>query len=376
MAVINSPDGTPISSSNPFPVSGALTLSGEVEVKNDSGTPLSVTSTDDFATETTLQATNTSLGSDGSSPPLISGSGVRGWLRAIYEKIIGTLTVDTGLSQPLTDSQLRASPVAVSGSFYQATQPISATSLPLPSGAAQEHTTSTSPNSSRLTDGTSFYDARQIRALTSSDSITVANSVTVIDGGGSISIDDNGGSITIDGSVNIGNSPTVNQGTAGAQSWPVSVSNFPATQQVSGTGTFNTQITTGIGTSEANPLAVKNVSNTNIVSVVGAAAAAVTATLPAAGAGLFHYIDTIEITMYNTAARTGVATPVTVTTTNFPTALAYTMPSAGAIGTVTTQMISTDRPIKSSTANTQTTIVCPATASVIWRVNVYYSIGA
>lgn len=37
---------------------------------------------------------------------------------------------------PLTDAQLRASGVPVTGAFYQATQPVSATALPLPDGAA------------------------------------------------------------------------------------------------------------------------------------------------------------------------------------------------------------------------------------------------
>ena len=39
-------------------------------------------------------------------------------------------------ADPLTDTQLRASAVPVSGTFYQATQPVSAASLPLPSGAS------------------------------------------------------------------------------------------------------------------------------------------------------------------------------------------------------------------------------------------------
>lgn len=42
------------------------------------------------------------------------------------------------VSGPLTDTQLRASAVPVSGTFFQATQPVSAASLPLPSNAAQE----------------------------------------------------------------------------------------------------------------------------------------------------------------------------------------------------------------------------------------------
>jgi hypothetical protein len=39
--------------------------------------------------------------------------------------VSGTVTANTGLSQPLTDAQLRAAAVPVSGSFYQATQPVS-----------------------------------------------------------------------------------------------------------------------------------------------------------------------------------------------------------------------------------------------------------
>lgn len=41
---------------------------------------------------------------------------------------------------PLTDDELRASPVPVSGDFYPATQPVSAAALPLPAGAATEAT--------------------------------------------------------------------------------------------------------------------------------------------------------------------------------------------------------------------------------------------
>jgi len=41
-----------------------------------------------------------------------------------------------GTTDGLTDAQLRATPVPVSGSFYQATQPVSAASLPLPAGAS------------------------------------------------------------------------------------------------------------------------------------------------------------------------------------------------------------------------------------------------
>jgi len=63
-------------------------------------------------------------------------------LRATAVPVSGTVTANTGLTQPLTDTQLRASAVPVSGTFFQATQPVSAASLPLPSGAATETTLS------------------------------------------------------------------------------------------------------------------------------------------------------------------------------------------------------------------------------------------
>lgn len=59
------------------------------------------------ATETTLAGVRTDLGADGTTPPAVlgAGTGVRGWLRSIYEKLTGTL--------------------AVTGAFFQATQPVS-----------------------------------------------------------------------------------------------------------------------------------------------------------------------------------------------------------------------------------------------------------
>jgi hypothetical protein len=63
-------------------------------------------------------------GADGSGiTPPTGGSGIRGWLSGCFDK----------LSQILT--KLNGS-VAVTGTFWQATQPVSAASLPLPTGAA------------------------------------------------------------------------------------------------------------------------------------------------------------------------------------------------------------------------------------------------
>ena len=104
----------------------------------------------------------------------------------------------------------------------------------------------------------------------------------------------------------------------------------------------------------------------------GATGAAVTLTLPAIP-GKFHSITHICISAYSTAARTGVATPITVTSTNLPGNLAWTFATAAAIGTTDPKTIEGTLPIKSSIANTATTIVCPATTGIIWRVNVTYN---
>ena len=109
------------------------------------------------------------------------------------------------------------------------------------------------------------------------------------------------------------------------------------------------------------------------VTATGIAGAAVTLTLPAAGAGLFHYITFIRIAKFATALLTAGATPVVVTSTNLPGGVAWSF-SAGAeaAGTQVEIASSPTTPLVSSAANTATTIVCPATASIIWRVSVYY----
>lgn len=104
---------------NPSEVASSVTIS-------DPNTPANKIAVDasgaikvqGVATETTVVGIRTDLGTDGAIPPEVlgGGTGVRGWLRSIYEKLTGS--------------------VAVTGTFWQATQPVSANSLPLPTGAA------------------------------------------------------------------------------------------------------------------------------------------------------------------------------------------------------------------------------------------------
>lgn len=106
-----------------------------------------------------------------------------------------------------------------------------------------------------------------------------------------------------------------------------------------------------------------------IGTTVGTAGAATTLTLAAPGAGLRHYLTYLSINRFATALLTAAATPVTVTTTNLPGTLAFSVPAeAAAQGTLDRWREDFAFPIASSAQNTATTIVCPATTSVIWRV--------
>lgn len=111
-------------------------------------------------------------------------------------------------------------------------------------------------------------------------------------------------------------------------------------------------------------------------SVTAATGVGVTVTLPAV-AGSFHYITLIEIHKFFTAANAASATPLVVTTTNLPGGLAFTFGQpVGAIGVTDERIYNPDGPIKSLVANTNTTIVCPATVGIIWRANVFYFTAA
>lgn len=110
------------------------------------------------------------------------------------------------------------------------------------------------------------------------------------------------------------------------------------------------------------------------VTVTAATGVAATATLPAVAAN-FHYIPHIEITAYTTAARTGVATPILVTTTNMQGSPVWDFATVAAIGTTDRLVQDFNLPLQSSVSNTATTIVCPATTGIIWRVNVFYYTG-
>jgi hypothetical protein len=102
---------------------------------------------------------------------------------AVTQPVSGTVTANIGTSGALaldatltggtqtsrltdgtnTAAVSAANALKVDGSAV--TQPISATTLPLPTGASQEHVTAASPHAVRLTDGAAFYDATKTGQL-------------------------------------------------------------------------------------------------------------------------------------------------------------------------------------------------------------------
>lgn len=131
-----------------------------------------------------------------------------------------------------------------------------------------------------------------------------------------------------------------------------------------------------LSTSLAPDRAPQNIATTTIGTAVGAAAASVTLTLAAPGAGLRQYLTYLSINRFATALLTAAAAPVTITTTNLPGTPAFSFPAeAAAQGTIDRWREDFAYPIASSAQNTATTIVCPATTAVIWRVTAGYFIA-
>lgn len=77
-------------------------------------------------------------GTDGTGiTPPIGAVGIRGWLSGIYKALTGTLTAAISGAVAVTGTFWQATQ-PVSGAFFQAIQPVSAAALPLPTNAAQE----------------------------------------------------------------------------------------------------------------------------------------------------------------------------------------------------------------------------------------------
>ncbi|HXI19364.1 MAG TPA: hypothetical protein VNM48_23615 [Chloroflexota bacterium] len=131
----------------------------------------------------------------------------------------------------------------------------------------------------------------------------------------------------------------------------------------------------GLSVPVSGSVPVSQLPATLIVTATGAAGAAVTATLPLV-AGQFHHITRIELVKYASVATVGAAAPTIITSTNLPGSVAWTLPTALAVGTMFETDVEPASPIRSSAAGVATTIVAAALASIIYRITVYYYTAA
>lgn len=266
----------------------------------------------------------------GTTTDASSANTVIGLLKALKAALTGTLTTSVSnfpgsqaVTGPLTDTQLRATAVPVSGTFFQGTQPVSIAT-----------------NTPDVTD-------RAARLL---------------------------GHVTVDSAPTTPVTGPLTDTQLRASAVPVSGTFFQATQPVS--LATNTPDVTDRAARLLGHVTVDNAAEAaaNLcVTNTAATGVACTLTIPAAGAGLFHYISLIEIQLYATAARTGGATPILVTTTNLPGSPVWDFDTAQAIGVTIRQATAPAAPIKSSAANTATTIVAPIATTGIWRITAYYT---
>lgn len=308
------------------------------------------------------------------------------------------------IAQPLSVDDNAAS-LTVDGIFFQSTQPVSAVTLPLPTGAATL--------------------AGQTQPGVDVGDVTVNN----LTGAAAVNIQDGGNSITVDGTV------TANQGTAaGASSgWPHKLVDSAgvnvATVKAASTAIASTDLPLAVGLHPTSPLpagtnvlgALSANQSVNNAQWIGSAAPTVgqkamassipvvlasdqsvlpalaegrastlwitataavntasTATLPAAGVGLFHYITRVELVKLYSVVGIAAGAGVIITTTNLPGTPAFTTEQlASAAGTAIKVIDWTPAtPFKSTTANTSTTFVAPLQLQTIWRWNVSYFTAA
>ena len=134
------------------------------------------------------------------------------------------------------------------------------------------------------------------------------------------------------------------------------------------------------GSEGDNFIYAKAIPSSLAVTTLGTANTSATLTIPSPGAGLFHYITGIQIKRINGSAAAIAGTALLgITSTNLPGSLAFSSGNALAVGEdrLDVDLNFTGNPLKSSAANTASTIVMPAAgAGVQYRATVYYYIGA
>jgi len=238
--------------------------------------------------------------------------------------------------------------VPVTGTFFQTPQPVSDNA-----GSLTVDAPVGTPVFARLSDGAATLIGQ--KTMAASLPVVVASDQSVIP------VSDNAGSLTVDAPV-------------GTPAF-VRLSDGAAAQVGQKTMALSLPVALASDQSQLPAVAEQRAA---ILHVTGTAAVntALTITLPAAGAGLFHYITSIQwFKKYSVIGVAG-AGPI-ITSTNLPGNPAWDTEHLAAPANTVIRVIDYQAhgPLRSAVANTATTIVAPLQLQTIWRGNVSYFIA-
>ena len=179
-----------------------VNVGSSVEINNDTGNPIPVSGTVALDSDTKAALENTTVNVTFPSTQTVDGTVA---IDATSLAALETITVDTITNSVTVDTianpiivDVINNPVPVTGTFFQATQPISGTvSVNQPVAITDNDSSITvdgtiSVNnfpSTQTVDGTVALDATSLAALETTTVDTITNPVTIIDGGGTITVD-------------------------------------------------------------------------------------------------------------------------------------------------------------------------------------------
>jgi len=238
-----------------------VNVGSSVEINNDTGNPIPVSGTVALDSDTKAALENTTVNVTFPSTQTVDGTVA---IDATSLAALETITVDT-ISNPIIVDTIANpiivdvinNPVPVTGTFFQATQPISGTvSVNQPVAITDNDSSITVDGTvainnfpaSQTVDGTIALDGASLAALETITVDTITNPVAVTGTffqatqpiSGTVTVQDGGNILTVDGSVSVSNFPTTQSVSLDSSSRDAlenitATVTFPSSQTVDGT---------------------------------------------------------------------------------------------------------------------------------------------
>jgi len=238
-----------------------VNVGSSVEINNDTGNPIPVSGTVALDSDTKAALENTTVNVTFPSTQTVDGTVA---IDATSLAALETITVDT-ISNPIIVDTIANpiivdvinNPVPVTGTFFQATQPISGTvSVNQPVAITDNDSSITVDGtvainnfpSTQTVDGTIALDGASLAALETITVDTITNPVAVTGTffqatqpiSGTVTVQDGGNILTVDGSVSVSNFPTTQSVSLDSSSRDAlenitATVTFPSSQTVDGT---------------------------------------------------------------------------------------------------------------------------------------------